>query len=694
MTQPKKHADGAARQQAYRQRLKEAGQSTRGGTTVTLFQKAQMGDVVVYDGEGVTVGEEHYYTMLAALGPDNTYLTLESDGQRLTTYNILSFLAECKRRWARVLHIGFALSYDVIQWLHDLKLSELKEALRDGDKPLDWQGFAISYTPRHEFWLGLGKSSSTIWDIFGFFQCSLLSAIDKWQIDMGDWAALIERGKAARGSFEGWSAADIAEYTRAELYATRRLFARLCRSFAAEDIPLTRYDGAGAGASALLRKHGFNRQAFDAMVPTVSGKSETVVLRDAIDRAYFGGRIEAVQIGCYTGTVYSYDVCSAYPTYIAQLPDLRKGHWEHKGCYPCEAATATFVKTDPALSLYLVRWSFENADDRLPLPFPYRWQRGVFYPPEGYAWLWRPLLLALQEIAPKLTRGRYPPQIQDRWTFTPTSDDEPFSWVRDYYYSRQRLINEKPAGWGGREKVLKLALNSIYGKYCQRYGAKDGEGKAQRPTYYNRAMAGWVTASTQAALIRAAYLSPSAVISLQTDGIFSTEPLPLPLTATKELGLWEAATADELIMVYSGLYYQRRGSTWSEKSRGIAHAKSQKEIAYRIDRIREHWATGLEKVTFPSKRFYGPKLSATGGDAYRLRGTFTAGERDIDLTGGNGKRQSVRSQLPRAADRLIPTYARGGLYGWNSTLSEPAPNVEYDDQTLEAIEEALDELED
>jgi hypothetical protein len=79
---------------------------------------------------------------------------------------------------------------------------------------------------------------------------------------------------------------------------------------------------------------------------------------------------------------------------------------------------------------------------------------------------------------------------------------------------------------GCEELVLKLAMNSIYGKLAQRIGGTlDKHGDLQPPTIANPWCAGATTAWCRAKVLDAATQKPHAIVNFATDGIISIEPL-------------------------------------------------------------------------------------------------------------------------------------------------------------------------
>jgi hypothetical protein len=152
----------------------------------------------------------------------------------------------------------------------------------------------------------------------------------------------------------------------------------------------------------------------------------------------------------------------------------------------------------------------------------------------------------------------------EAWIFeSDDPDDRPFSFVKDLYTERSR---RKALGLGS-EKALKLALNSLYGKFAQQLGWSH-ERPERIPPYHDLLIAGYITSHCRAAVLRAALRAPEDVIAFETDALFSTRPLPLDLGAG--LGQWEEIRFEWLAYAQSGVYWgDRAGGVPVAKSRGI-----------------------------------------------------------------------------------------------------------------------------
>jgi hypothetical protein len=191
------------------------------------------------------------------------------------------------------------------------------------------------------------------------------------------------------------------------------------------------------------------------------------------------------------------------------LPSLNAGQWRRSSGY---------IRDAPTLTVYRVRWDFAHA---ALYPFFFRsHDASIFYPQRGEGWYWAPEVDAAREaIRSGALRGRC--TVLDAWSWEPVDPDaRPFGFIASLYAQRQQWKRDKI----GAEKVLKLGINSLYGKTAQHVGGRDGA----PPRYHQLEYAGWITSYTRAALFRAAIptLARRSAIMLSTDAIYSLEPLP------------------------------------------------------------------------------------------------------------------------------------------------------------------------
>jgi len=136
----------------------------------------------------------------------------------------------------------------------------------------------------------------------------------------------------------------------------------------------------------------------------------------------------------------------------------------------------------------------------------------------------------------------------------------PFQFVPEVYRQRRLFKQQGNAA----QMILKLGLNSLYGKLAQQIGYR----KDDKPAYQQIEWAGWITSATRASLYRVAMQHPDSVVMFATDGLFSTEPHKVDQGS--ELGQWEVQEHEAAIVAQSGVYwYKDANSEWVAKYRGF-----------------------------------------------------------------------------------------------------------------------------
>lgn len=576
----------------------------------------KIGRFVSFDGEGYDEPDgSHSYVLLQ----DSMGGVIESPGG-LSSQQCLRFISEARKRvGGRLCGVSFAFDYDVNNIIRDLPWDKLERLWKHGE--VKWSCWRLEWRPRKWFQVSLldrvsnrpiKGSTVRVYDIYGFFQSGFVPACEDWLGKKDPDLKIVRKGKRLRRSFQPSDLPFMREYNAAELRLMVRLVTALRAAFDEAKIPLTQFYGAGAAATAFLTKIEA-RNYIDHMEPPA--------VEQAGRHGYFGGRIEVPVYGNVPGPIYRYDVNSAHPSALAELPNLRAGHW----------VRGKLFRSDLPFSVYHVSWRFPRG---CPFyPFPWRSPEGaIYFPPTGKAWLWQP------EIAAALECGGFSKRailFLDAWHFVPDDPTErPFSQVREAYALRQRLKSEgKPA-----QKAIKLCLNSLYGKFAQsvssagRFGCEDGH--ARKPTFHQIEYAGYVSSATRAKVYRAACQRPGAILAFATDGILSTEPLVLPVS--KELGEWSREEFKAATIVQSGVYRLfKDDGQWVAYGRGYAD----KDLPWgRIDRA---WRAGKRELTALSrrKRFIGLGATLQSKD-WSLWRRFIPLPRDVQLA-AVGKRSDL-----------------------------------------------------
>jgi hypothetical protein len=165
--------------------------------------------------------------------------------------------------------------------------------------------------------------------------------------------------------------------------------------------------------------------------------------------------------------------------------------------------------------------------------------------------------------------------IEEWWEFVPGNTEQPYGFIRELYDMRRELKagGSRTGAYNIREKVIKLCLNSLYGKTAQGVsgGADDAPPSCANPYY-----AAAITAHVRARLVEAALVDPHAIVSFMTDGIVSMRELKeLPRVRDEakgeepDLGDWEIQRYNGGFFFMSGLYELGEGKKVKAKTRGF-----------------------------------------------------------------------------------------------------------------------------
>lgn len=570
---------------------------------------------VAWDGESITDENGHSYIMLVSSDGD---LALSDDPRGLSTVECFETLIKAGKRANNKFHVGFAFSYDVNMMLRDVPYWALLALWNNG--VCFWNGYGISYRPRKEFsvWRLEDKASRIrIWDVWGFFQSSFVGALKAY----GRQSVVdeIEAMKQRRSEFTRSDAAEMLAYCQDECKHLAGMMDQFYEYLQECDLRLTRYDGAGAVASALLKRNNIK----DAKRKT------TKTTQSAASHAYFGGRIELVRYGNTDAKIYQYDLRSAYPSIIQHLPCLAHGEWKTEKRNEI---------SDYPFSLHLVEWNFDSATATV-CPFPWRDQYGsIFFPTSGKGWYWKPeVSAALSALQNGVLSGSV--KIEKTISFIPDCNCNPFNWVSEMYNTRAAW---KAAGIGA-EKVLKLGLNSLYGKFAQRIGYSDGE----PPTWHQLEWAGYVTSATRARLYEASFpvIKSGDIIAYATDAIFATAPLDLP--CENKLGNWEADIHNGGTFVQSGVY-------WVDNER-VGHTRGFAKQDITPSVIIDCWQNGAVATQWQLTRFVGLGRALTSLKQWETWRTWVTEHKSLSLTPQGSKRILIGSRKAKPHKQLVLT---------------------------------------
>lgn len=529
------------------------------------------------DGEGYDRESDgrHVYNMLRAGG---WFLAPDDGADHLSTRECLDFLSELP---PTAIYVAYFFDYDVTKILEDLGWNRLARLLdreartpkkgESGGRPfpvdvLDDE-FQIDYMPRKYFKVrkrlrveigenGKEKNVYTKWvtinDVGPFFQCRFVQALSLWDIGTNQERSLVESGKSQRNSHRSEDFARIKTYNALEC----KLLAELMEQFREACIDVgyvpRQWQGPGQIAEAMLRQNGIPRTRDVPLFAMEQGYSSLFAFAR---NAFYGGRPEITAVGEIPFSVDQWDINSAYPYALTNVPCLEHGGWRHE-----KVGTGNRIRilsgelaglAIQPTAIYYGSFDF-NGEGKPPNLYglPVRSESGtISYPKAGRGWYWGFEILASVHQTFNAVEG---------WEYVENCRCVPFGWVRKVYAVRKSM------GKDARGIVLKLALNSLYGKMAQSIG---------NPKYSNPIWASFITAFCRAQIQELLHKSHGLVDKcgqgvwmIATDAIFTS--LQLPIKDSDSLGGFSKEIHPKgIFLVQPGLYF--RGNGGKPKTRGV-----------------------------------------------------------------------------------------------------------------------------
>jgi DNA polymerase type B, organellar and viral len=438
--------------------------------------------------------------------------------QGLGTKECFELLLNSKQKYPESIFVGFSINYDVNQMLADLPMRCLKQIYKTNSTW--WQGYKLQWYPGKWFYIKHKNRRVKLFDIFGFFQSSFLVACEKYLGTDHPLFLRMKEGKTQRSTFTFDQLDYMIKYYHSELQLLVELMTALRTDLHNADIHLSSWHGPGAIAGKVFQQ--FNIKQAMAECPKE--------VNDAAQYAYAGGRFEQFYCGRYSDIVYEYDINSAYPSAIRNLPNLSNGYWE---------SVSRFEPGSFGIWYCDYNGKIKSGRQNLPQPLFCRNKNSLItYPYQTRGWYYTPEASHVID------------SVQQGFVFR-EDGEKPFSFVEEMYERRKEYKSQGIS----TERALKLALNSMYGKMAQRIGFIDDK----KPTWHQLEWAGYITSYTRAKIYEAVLQQPDAIIAIETDAVFSTKPLTLPISTN--LGDWEESLFDEITYLQSGFYYGiERGS--------------------------------------------------------------------------------------------------------------------------------------
>lgn len=579
------------------------------------------------DGEGQG-RNPHKYVLLGASDESGTRQWWAENSSGLSTEQCLQFLLNIPQANSKC--FTFAFNYDLTKILKDLpnKLLYLlfRPELRNrvgvnakmGPRAVRWHGYSLNMQGT-KFTISKGDRHKVIWDVFKFFQSKFVVAIKDWKVGYEELWDRMQKMKDQRNEFDKLDGKDVREYCLEECQCMAGLAHKLVDAHTAAGLKLKSFYGAGSSGSAILDKMGIKDQI--VLPPTE--------MWEAVASAFFGGRFENSVIGKMEGTIYNYDISSAYPYQLTFLPCLLHSKWR----YTQNRSDLRSVRNA------LVKYKLHSSETTTWAPFPFRERNGnICFPSSSDGgWVWLQEFIAGEKLFDNV-------QFLEAYILDERCSCQPFTDIPHYYNERCRIGKEGPG------IVLKLGSNSVYGKLAQSLG---------HGQYNSWLWAGMITSGCRAQILDMLGLHKdwANMLMVATDGIYTREKIktPRPLdTGTggtgKPLGGWEEKIITKGVFVARpGIYFPinpTKEEIKDVRGRGVGKGV----VLENWPKIVESWET------------HGLKQTARIANVSRFCGAKSC----ITRSGEDNKFKYIRSY---STDGILPSYGdwivRGVDMGFN-----------------------------
>ena len=489
---------------------------------------------IAFDSEGKTfLDGTHRLTLL--MNSNDEYI---ENAEGLSTKDCIDFLCKTANNVINGVNIFFASNYDWNMFFKDLSRESLEKIHKMDDlnyAPFIHElGMCVAYVPGKFCTLYIPKQSDqyrfTFYDIFSFFGTSFINVCESLLGENYPHKKLIEEGKKQRSS--GFESVDTKKYCQAELKNMVLIIKKLEKQIEKVlGVSLRDYHGSGALGNAILR---FNK--------TNKSFPDEDFLLTPLRHSFSAGRIELIRPG-YHENVYKYDINSAYPAAMIKLP--KSAIWTKKRFDIKE-------KID-AWSIYNLEWTADDDFINHIQPFHHRnVNHLISYAPYTTGWY------TGFEVIQALRLGYGKIKFYDDYyklNILPYGDSTLQDHIQHMYKQRAEY---KAAGKKVEQKVIKLGLNSLYGKFCQQLGIKTlGNIIVKKPMFFNLTYATFITGITRATILKTIidngmHLDNSA-IAIETDCIFSTRKLE-NIKLSTDLGDFGEEYANSMHYLMSGIY--------------------------------------------------------------------------------------------------------------------------------------------
>jgi hypothetical protein len=409
-----------------------------------------------------------------------------------------------------------------------------------------------------------------ICDTAPFFQRSFMSVINpaNWDqpiVSDQEWDVLNE-GKQRRDHAE--LDEDMRYYNMLENDVLARVMTRLDEGFRATGVELSKkqWFGPGQPAGVWLSSRAPKRKDLWPSLPDG--------LMNAAQATYIAGWWDIFAHGHMPETTHLYDINSAYPYQIVQLPCLGKyegGQWQNHGKwrhikYPSDKAYDARNIPRVRNDITIVKALVSGSNPHIGAMLHRQATDYICRPHTTVGWFWLDELHMAMDA--QLVDDAW---IIEAWTYdVDCSCPPPLREVAEMYEQRLRVGKDTPLGIGA-----KLNYNSQSGKFAQTVG--------ENPPFLNWIYASRITSGCRTQILEAIATHPSGdgarnALMIATDAVMFLDEHPgLPISS--KLGDWSHTPKKNVTLAKPGFWWDQsardalaEGKAPGVKSRGISAA--------------------------------------------------------------------------------------------------------------------------
>ena len=474
----------------------------------------------------------------------NAFLLMDSEGKKLDYPNmsfesLVKFLFKYEGKWCFFWNLG----YDALCILKFLPRSVLDSYKQNRKLKFHYMGYVFHYIPNKQLTIRKGKHSVSFYDIAQYYEKKPLAKTFSENFSKEippDYLAMKDKRKDFTLEYYLRHKKEIRRYCKLDCDYTKQLSEKWLDTFNETFVFYSRnwVSSGYCAEKVLLNNH----------IPIPKFNEIPYIAQEIAWSSFYGGRFELIMRG-FVRYCCLYDVNSAYPYALTQLPDLTEGKWY------------TDYKIHSKTQVGFFHIIADIAEGVKVCPFPFRNKNNMILYPSGKFETY----VTLHELLSVKNDNRIKYKILESAQFIPNKNcSYPFrKFIEKTYQKRLDLGKNNPQG-----QAIKLILNSMYGKMAQTTDNKFGN-------LFNPIIASFITGFARAQLYQFVKDNnlEKQVVAFATDSIAIRQNIP-NLDSTK-LGEMKLDKEGHDVYYLSNGYYRFNGK-W--KNRGIGNDPAEKNV--------------------------------------------------------------------------------------------------------------------